>query len=167
MAAFLYFLTELRCRCPPGSTTVSLVYEIIQNQMCIRDSFIRLQESGLIIWPERESLTVRCSFARMESIWDFRCWANMRYGVRTVSYTHLCRCNGRSCIAGRPCKYRRRDHASDLQTISGGGLYHYRKMCIRDRLSDWSLERSAVLLGYIADRLGNIESFPFERKVPE
>ena len=34
-------------------------------------------------------------------------------------------------------------------------------------LSDWSLERSAVLLGYIADRLGNIESFPFERKVPE
>ena len=34
-------------------------------------------------------------------------------------------------------------------------------------LSDWSLERSAVLLGYIADRLGNIEGFPFERKVPE
>ena len=34
-------------------------------------------------------------------------------------------------------------------------------------LSDWSLERSAVLLGYIADSLGNIESFPFERKVPE
>ena len=34
-------------------------------------------------------------------------------------------------------------------------------------LSDWSLKRSAVLLGYIADRLGNIESFPFERKVPE
>ena len=32
---------------------------------------------------------------------------------------------------------------------------------------DGSLERSAVLLGYIADRLGNIESFPFERKVPE
>ena len=34
-------------------------------------------------------------------------------------------------------------------------------------LSDWSLERSAILLGYIADRLGNIDSFPFERKVPE
>ena len=34
-------------------------------------------------------------------------------------------------------------------------------------LSDWSLERSAILLGYIADRLGNIEIFPFERKVPE
>ena len=34
-------------------------------------------------------------------------------------------------------------------------------------LSDWSLERSAILLGYIADRLGNIDSFPFEQKVPE
>ena len=34
-------------------------------------------------------------------------------------------------------------------------------------LSDWSLERSAILLGHIADRLGNIEIFPFERKVPE
>ena len=31
MAAFLYFLTELRCRCLPGSASVSLVYEIIQN----------------------------------------------------------------------------------------------------------------------------------------
>lgn len=31
-------------------------------------------------------------------------------------------------------------------------------------LSDWSLERSAILLGHIADRLGNIEIFPFERK---
>lgn len=34
-------------------------------------------------------------------------------------------------------------------------------------LSDWSLERSAILLGYIAERLGNIDSFPFERKVPK
>ena len=34
-------------------------------------------------------------------------------------------------------------------------------------LSDWSLERSAVLLGHIADSLGNIDSFPFERKVPQ
>ena len=31
MAAFLYSLTELRCRCLPGSASVSLVYEIIQN----------------------------------------------------------------------------------------------------------------------------------------
>ena len=34
-------------------------------------------------------------------------------------------------------------------------------------LSDWSLERSAILLGYIAEELGNRENFPFERKVPE
>ena len=46
------------------------------------------------------------------------------FGVKESSIAALC--NGRSCIAGRPCKYRRRDHASDLQTISGGGLYHYR-----------------------------------------
>ena len=27
----MYFLTELRCRCLPGSASISLVYEIIQN----------------------------------------------------------------------------------------------------------------------------------------
>lgn len=34
-------------------------------------------------------------------------------------------------------------------------------------LSAWSLERSAVLLGCIADELGNVEEFPFERTMPE
>ena len=61
------------------------------------------------------------------------------FGVKESSIAWYCRCNGRSCIAGRPCKYRRRDHASDLQTISGGGLYHYRtaewvrRNCIQNR----------------------------------
>lgn len=36
-----------------------------------------------------------------------------------------------------------------------------------DLLSAWSLERSAILLGCIADELGNAEVFPFERKMPE
>lgn len=33
-------------------------------------------------------------------------------------------------------------------------------------LSDWSLKRSAELLGHIADRLGNIETMPIVRKMP-
>ncbi len=36
-----------------------------------------------------------------------------------------------------------------------------------DLLSAWSLERSAILLGRIADALGNTEVFPFERSMPE
>ena len=34
-------------------------------------------------------------------------------------------------------------------------------------LSDWSLKRSAELLGHIADRLGNIETMPIIRTMPE
>lgn len=34
-------------------------------------------------------------------------------------------------------------------------------------ISPWSLQRSAQLLGYIADRLGNITSMPFPRQIPE
>lgn len=34
-------------------------------------------------------------------------------------------------------------------------------------LSDWSLKRSAELLGHIADRLGNIETMPITRTMPE
>jgi len=36
-----------------------------------------------------------------------------------------------------------------------------------DRISAWSLGRSAVLLGYIAEQLGNLDEMPFERHVPE
>lgn len=36
-----------------------------------------------------------------------------------------------------------------------------------DLISPWSLKRSASLLGYIAERLGNIETFPFPRAIPE
>lgn len=31
----------------------------------------------------------------------------------------------------------------------------------------WSLERSAILLGYLAERLANADEIPFERKMPE
>ena len=34
-------------------------------------------------------------------------------------------------------------------------------------ISPWSLERSARLLGHVAERLGNMEVFPFQRSVPE
>ena len=34
-------------------------------------------------------------------------------------------------------------------------------------ISPWSLQRSAQLLGYIADRLGNLDSMPFPRQIPE
>lgn len=36
-----------------------------------------------------------------------------------------------------------------------------------DLISPWSLERSAVLLGHIAERIGNMETLPFPRTVPE
>ncbi len=36
-----------------------------------------------------------------------------------------------------------------------------------DLISSWSLKRSATLLGYIAEQLGNMEEMPFERHVPE
>ena len=33
-------------------------------------------------------------------------------------------------------------------------------------ISSWSLKRSAMLLGYIADRLGNLPTFPFPKEIP-
>ncbi len=36
-----------------------------------------------------------------------------------------------------------------------------------DLISAWSLKRSATLLGYIAEQLGNADTMPFERHVPE
>lgn len=35
-----------------------------------------------------------------------------------------------------------------------------------DLISSWSLKRSAMLLGYIADRLGNLPTFPFPKEIP-
>ena len=62
------------------------------------------------------------------------------FGVKESSIAALLGTAGVTVgLAGRPCKYRRRDHASDLQTISGGGLYHYRtaewvrRNCIQNR----------------------------------
>ena len=33
-------------------------------------------------------------------------------------------------------------------------------------ISSWSLKRSTMLLGYIADRLGNLPTFPFPKEIP-
>ena len=52
-------------------------------------------------------------------------------------------------------------------TLNRDGFGMHTRHDTVDLLSAWSLERSAVLLGCIADELGNAESFPFERKVPE
>ena len=52
-------------------------------------------------------------------------------------------------------------------TLNRDGFGMHTRHDTIELLSDWSLERSAILLGQIADRLGNIEIFPFERKVPE
>ena len=52
-------------------------------------------------------------------------------------------------------------------TLNRDGFGMHTRHDTIDLLSDWSLERSAVLLCGIADRLGNAEEFPFERKVPE
>ena len=38
---------------------------------------------------------------------------------------------------------------------------------IVDYISPWSLERSARLLGHIAESLGNIPVIPFKREIPE
>ena len=49
----------------------------------------------------------------------------------------------------------------------GDGIGMHTRYDTIDLLSAWSLERSAILLGCIADELGNAEVFPFERKMPE
>lgn len=52
-------------------------------------------------------------------------------------------------------------------TLNRDGFGMHTRYDTIDLLSAWSLERSAILLGCIADALGNAEVFPFERKMPE
>lgn len=52
-------------------------------------------------------------------------------------------------------------------TLNRDGFGMHTRHDTIDLLSPWSLERSAILLGYIAERLGNAEEMPFERTVPE
>lgn len=51
-------------------------------------------------------------------------------------------------------------------TLNRDGFGMHTRYDTIDLLSAWSLE-SAILLGCIADALGNAEVFPFERKMPE
>ena len=52
-------------------------------------------------------------------------------------------------------------------TLNRDGFGMHTRHDTIDLLSAWSLERSAVLLGYIADRLANIEVMPFVREVAQ
>lgn len=52
-------------------------------------------------------------------------------------------------------------------TLNRDGFGMHTRHDTIDLLSAWSLERSAILLGCIADELGNVEAFPFERTMPE
>ncbi len=52
-------------------------------------------------------------------------------------------------------------------TLNRDGFGMHTRHDTVDLLSPWSLERSAVLLGHIAERLANIEVMPFTKKIPE
>lgn len=52
-------------------------------------------------------------------------------------------------------------------TLNRDGFGMHTRHDIVDHISAWSLERSAKLLGHIADSLGNIAVMPFPRKIPE
>lgn len=52
-------------------------------------------------------------------------------------------------------------------TLNRDGFGMHTRHDTIDLLSPWSLERSARLLGHIAERLGNAEEMPFERTVPK
>ena len=51
-------------------------------------------------------------------------------------------------------------------TLNRDGFGMHTRYDTIDLLSAWLLERRAILLGCIADELGNAEVFPFERKMP-
>lgn len=52
-------------------------------------------------------------------------------------------------------------------TLNRDGFGMHTRYDTIDLLSSWSLERSVILLGTIAEELGNAEEFPFEREVSE
>lgn len=52
-------------------------------------------------------------------------------------------------------------------TLNRDGFGMHTRHDTIELLSPWSLQRSAVLLGHIAESLGNIEIMPFLKKIPE
>lgn len=52
-------------------------------------------------------------------------------------------------------------------TLNRDGFGMHTRHDTIELLSPWSLKRSAVLLGYIAEHLGNADAMPFEKNVPE
>ena len=52
-------------------------------------------------------------------------------------------------------------------TLNRDGFGMHTRHDTVELISPWSLQRSAQLLGYIAERLGNINSIPFPRAIPE
>ena len=52
-------------------------------------------------------------------------------------------------------------------TLNRDGFGMHTRHDIVDYISPWSLERSARLLGHIAESLGNIPVIPFKREIPE
>ena len=52
-------------------------------------------------------------------------------------------------------------------TLNRDGFGMHTRHDTIELISPWSLQRSAQLLGYIADKLGNAEEFPIPRAVPE
>lgn len=52
-------------------------------------------------------------------------------------------------------------------TLNRDGFGMHTHYDTADRISAWSLGRSATLLGYIAEQLGNLDEIPFDRHVPE
>ena len=51
-------------------------------------------------------------------------------------------------------------------TLNRDGFGMHTRHDTVDLISSWSLKRSAMLLGYIADRLGNLPTFPFPKEIP-
>lgn len=52
-------------------------------------------------------------------------------------------------------------------TLNRDGFGMHTRHDVLDYLSAWSLQRSAALLGHIAESLGNINTIPFARKIPD
>lgn len=51
-------------------------------------------------------------------------------------------------------------------TLNRDGFGMHTRHDVIDLLSAWSLQRSAALLGHIAESLGNIETIPFTKEIP-
>ena len=52
-------------------------------------------------------------------------------------------------------------------TLNRDGFGMHTRHDTLDLISPWSLQRSAQILGYIADRIANITAMPFSRTIPQ